>query len=176
MMEVDRSRTAACLLAAALIVGVCALPGLALAQGAGPITVPFSDFQPQSPAAEECAWDPIGGSVEATDNPGPCCLVAPVYLPDGEHLQFFFVYFEDSTSENFSLVLRRKELGTLSASEVVTSITTNTASAGVKALIGGVVPALQEVDNLTYSYYLSTDSCLVNGSHGIYSATLTFFD
>jgi hypothetical protein len=32
------------------------------------------------------------------------------------------------------------------------------------------------VDNLTYSYYLSTDSCLVNGSHGIYSATLTFFD
>ena len=87
------------------------------------------------------------------------CLVAGVRLPDGATVSSIFFYLRDASAGDVTISLRRKRIDDESVSSAMGTVTTSGTGAGVR-IFSDVSITNGVVDNSSYTYYVSTDTCL----------------
>jgi hypothetical protein len=138
-----------------------------------PYQVTFADFVRQSAASSGCVYDGFDGAYVAGMD-GTCCIVAPVHLPDGATVAWVAFWLFDNAESDFTMSLRRKQIGNRVASTVMATATTAVESSSVRVFVDGSV-ADAVVDNSAYIYFITSDTCLVSHfGHRLYSATVAY--
>jgi hypothetical protein len=146
-----------------------------------PLTVNFADAISTTTGIDGCWYGgDTGSTAEAyvmggNHDGAECCFVAPVHLPHGVTVTAIISYVLDTGASNVTLSLRRKNL----ANSVVTSALATTTSAGsgatVRLFSDGTI-SNGVIDNDSYSYFLSSDTCLDPAQTLFFYQTLIFFD
>jgi hypothetical protein len=132
-----------------------------------PWNLGFAEFRPQSEGSADCFYSMPSEdnfAYVSSDAPGStCCLVGPVHLPDGATVTSVVFYLRDESSDDVTLSLRRKALSNLSSTQVLGSITTSASGSGVRVFADlSISDAV--VDNEDFAYFVSSDTCLDQGS------------
>lgn len=163
MDRIGKRRLVLCLVGSVVAAQGGSPPPVAAAEYGSPRNLGFTDFTPQSPGSESCLYDgpsEAAGGFIAGDSPGGvCCLVAPVYLPQGATVTSVFFYVRDQSGDDLTLSLRRKRLDSLASSSALGTATSSGSGAGVR-IFSDVTITNGVVDNDHYSYFVSTDNCL----------------
>ncbi|MBP9146863.1 MAG: hypothetical protein KBF21_21465 [Thermoanaerobaculia bacterium] len=143
-----------------------------------PWNLGYADFVPQSVGSDDCHYDVPsegnGGYVAADSPGGVCCLVAGVHLPEGATVSSIFFFLRDASADDVTLSLRRKRIDDESTSTAMGSTTTSGTGAGVR-LFSDVSITEGVIDNRSYSYFVSTDTCLDQGLDLRFVGALVFF-
>jgi hypothetical protein len=112
-----------------------------------------------------------GGTITGAE----CCFIAPVHLPHGVTVTATIGYILDSGAANLTLSLRRKTL----ANQVVTTPLATLSSSGsgnsVRLFADGTIDDAV-IDNDTYSYFVSSDTCLDPDVELSFYQMLIFYD
>jgi hypothetical protein len=132
-----------------------------------PWNLGFAEFRPQSEGSADCFYSMPSEdnfAYVSSDAPGStCCLVGPVHLPDGATVTSVVFYLRDESSDDVTLSLRRKALFNLTNTQVLGSITTSASGSGVRVFAFlSISDAV--IDNDDFAYFLSSDTCLDQGS------------
>ncbi|MEO7794074.1 MAG: hypothetical protein ABIV06_04815 [Thermoanaerobaculia bacterium] len=157
------------------------LPGGVEPGFVSPLAVNFADAASTTPGTDGC-WSGggTGSTVEGYIAGGwiqfaECCFTAPVHLPHGVAVTAVVSYLVDAGDSNLTLSLRRKSL----ANQVVTTPLATTTSSGsgesVRLFADGTIDN-GVIDNDTYTYFLSSDTCLDPDYELLFYQTLIFFD
>lgn len=136
------------------------------------LLIPAADFTSNFVSA----FSLDGGYVQSTSN-GQVCLRAPAYLPVGAKLDSFVVYaYDNSSTSDFTLYLRRKSIGSTDTSEILKTATVSGMSTTIQVIVRPFVPS-QPIVESSYAYYIS--GCLGSDTfptaeHRIYAVIINY--
>jgi hypothetical protein len=144
----------------ALLLAAAAAPSPVAAQTF--YTLNMGDLVPQSVASDGCFYDYIGGKLGHDEGADPCCVVAPVHLPDGVTVGSVLFWLLDDSASDFTMSLRRKASANTVPSSIMATVTTSGSSANVRFFLD---PSISDavIDNSAYTYFVSSDTCLDDG-------------
>jgi hypothetical protein len=127
-----------------------------------PLIVPAADFNRDSNSSDYYFLF-TGGFFGSGLNSGGC-FMAPVYLPHGVTINNFFMFlYDNSTTHDISVFLRRKHNQNTSSSEIMAGVSTSGASTNVQTL-GDITVDFPVVDP-NYSYFITT--CMQTGNNDL---------
>lgn len=146
-----------------------------------PLAVTFADAASTTTGVDGCfSGGDTGSTIEGYITGGfidfaECCFIAPVHLPHGVEVTAIVSYLVDSGTADLTLSLRRKSL----ANQVVTTPLATTTSSGsgnnVRLFSDGTIDD-GVIDNDSYSYFLTSDTCLDPDVELSFYQTLIFYD
>ena len=146
-----------------------------------PVSVNFADLVSTTVGLDGCWYGgDTGSTAEAYvmggehDGAG-CCFVAPVHLPNGVEVTFMISYLVDSGASDITLSLRRKSLANQVVSVPLATLMSSGSGNSVRLFADGTIQN-SVIDNDSYSYFLSSDTCLDPERELVYYQTLIFFD
>lgn len=146
-----------------------------------PLAVSFADAASTTLGTDGCFSGGDDGSTSqgyirgGTIDFAECCIIAPVHLPNGVEVTVIVSYLVDSGDSDLTLSLRRKSL----ANQVVTTALATTTSSGSGNNVRLFADASIDngvIDNDSYSYFLTSDTCLDADVELAFYQTLIFFD
>lgn len=127
-----------------------------------PLIVPAADFNRDSNGSDYFFLF-SGGFFGSGFNSGGC-FMAPVYLPHGVTINNFFMFlYDNSTTNDISVFLRRKHNQNTSISELMAGVSTSGASTNVQTL--GDITVDSPVVDPNYSYFITT--CMQSGNNDL---------
>jgi hypothetical protein len=127
-----------------------------------PLIVPAADFNRDSNSSDYYFLF-SGGFFGSGFNTGGC-FMAPVYLPHGVTVNNFFMFlYDNSTTHDISVVLRRKYNQDTTSSQIMGGVSTTGVSPNVQVL-GDVTIDYPVVDQ-NYSYFITT--CMTTGNNDL---------
>lgn len=146
-----------------------------------PLAVTFADAVSTTIEPDGC-WS--GGNTGSTSEGyirggtvlgAECCFIAPVHLPQGVEVTAVVGYLVDDGPADLTLSLRRKSLANQVVTTPLATMTSSGSGGSVRLFSDGSIDN-GVIDNDSYSYFVSSDTCLDPEVELAFYQMLIFYD